>query len=173
MRRVRGVSSSSYPRSPLQGSTTPCTQLCSPPTLLTRAGLHAVGRVTFCHRVLFQKALPGAVHGAILADAPGLGKSITTIALLRALYRCEGERLKCLLVCPATMVESWGSELRKWLHQRELPFRLLGGGEKSRGSNANEVLDFGQSKHVALLVASYESIVHEKCVAAHLSRGRL
>jgi len=57
-------------------------------------------------------------RGSILADEMGLGKTISTIALLATLYTTARETEQrlgpTLVVCPATMVNQWKSELQLW-----------------------------------------------------------
>ncbi len=54
--------------------------------------------------VRFLKTMPSV----LLADAPGLGKTIQTIAALESL---EG---KVLVLCPNSLKYSWAEELKKW-----------------------------------------------------------
>ncbi|KAJ1272313.1 hypothetical protein BS78_06G192700 [Paspalum vaginatum] len=55
-----------------------------------------------------------SIGGAILADEMGLGKTVqavTYLTLLRHLYNDPGPHL---IVCPASVLENWERELRKW-----------------------------------------------------------
>ncbi|KAF0893409.1 hypothetical protein E2562_024221 [Oryza meyeriana var. granulata] len=55
-----------------------------------------------------------SIGGAILADEMGLGKTVqavTYLTLLRHLYSDPGPHL---IVCPASVLENWERELRKW-----------------------------------------------------------
>jgi SWI/SNF-related matrix-associated actin-dependent regulator 1 of chromatin subfamily A len=49
--------------------------------------------------------------GALLADEPGIGKTIQAIGVINALPELE----KILIVCPATLRLNWRRELEKWL----------------------------------------------------------
>jgi SWI/SNF-related matrix-associated actin-dependent regulator 1 of chromatin subfamily A len=49
--------------------------------------------------------------GTLLADEPGVGKTIQAIGVINALPELE----KVLIVCPATMRLQWRRELEKWL----------------------------------------------------------
>ncbi|XP_039819358.1 protein CHROMATIN REMODELING 19-like isoform X3 [Panicum virgatum] len=55
-----------------------------------------------------------SIGGAILADEMGLGKTVqavTYLTLLRHLYNDPGPHL---IVCPASVLENWERELKKW-----------------------------------------------------------
>lgn len=51
-------------------------------------------------------------HLALLADEMGLGKTAQT---LHAIQRCEADRLRTLVICPASATGVWRSEARRWL----------------------------------------------------------
>ncbi|KAL8724395.1 MAG: hypothetical protein Q9166_007975 [cf. Caloplaca sp. 2 TL-2023] len=59
--------------------------------------------------------------GAILADEMGLGKTLQTIALLWTLLKQSpygnGSSVikKARIICPATLINNWRKEIRKWL----------------------------------------------------------
>ncbi len=58
----------------------------------------------------FQKVGAAFLHampGALLADAPGLGKTLQVIA-------SSGECEKILVFCPASLKYSWEAEIKKW-----------------------------------------------------------
>ena len=46
----------------------------------------------------------------ILADEPGLGKTVMAISLIN-----KNKHKKIIIVCPATLKENWAIECRKWL----------------------------------------------------------
>ena len=70
-------------------------------------------------RFIWQR-LGEAGRGAILADECGLGKTLTAIASLAALMG-EGvtapkyRSCRSVIVCPATLVNQWAEEIRRWL----------------------------------------------------------
>jgi len=48
--------------------------------------------------------------GALLADDMGLGKTVQSIAVIETLAKSQ----KTLIVCPASLISNWESEIRKW-----------------------------------------------------------
>lgn len=55
---------------------------------------------------------------AFLADDPGTGKTLQSIAALEAAHRQEAPAWPVVVVCPATLVLNWGREVDKWLPGR-------------------------------------------------------
>ncbi|KAG0573239.1 hypothetical protein KC19_VG161000 [Ceratodon purpureus] len=54
------------------------------------------------------------VGGAILADEMGLGKTVQAVAFLALLKHLDGDPGPHLLVAPASLLENWLREIRKW-----------------------------------------------------------
>ncbi|ESQ33096.1 hypothetical protein EUTSA_v10003689mg [Eutrema salsugineum] len=54
------------------------------------------------------------IEGAILADEMGLGKTIQAITYLTLLNHLNNDPGPHLIVCPASVLENWERELRKW-----------------------------------------------------------
>nr|ADQ43195.1 unknown [Schrenkiella parvula] len=59
--------------------------------------------------LLYKKGIEG-----ILADEMGLGKTIQAITYLTLLNRLNNDPGPHLVVCPASVLENWERELRKW-----------------------------------------------------------
>ena len=83
----------------------------------------------------FQKA--GIAYGAarnnvLIADQPGLGKTIQAIGIVNVdLDRLPAkERYRWLIICPASMRLTWKAEIEKWLVCK-LPVHVIDGGKKS------------------------------------------
>ncbi|XP_041010349.1 protein CHROMATIN REMODELING 19 [Juglans microcarpa x Juglans regia] len=60
--------------------------------------------------LLYQKG----IGGAILADEMGLGKTIQAITYLTLLKHLNNDPGPHLIVCPASVLENWERELKKW-----------------------------------------------------------
>jgi SWI/SNF-related matrix-associated actin-dependent regulator 1 of chromatin subfamily A len=60
--------------------------------------------------LLYQKS----IGGAILADEMGLGKTIQAITYLTLLKHLHNDPGPHLIVCPASVLENWERELKKW-----------------------------------------------------------
>ncbi|KAL3652887.1 Protein CHROMATIN REMODELING 19 [Castilleja foliolosa] len=54
------------------------------------------------------------IGGAILADEMGLGKTVQAITYLTLMKHLEDDPGPHLIVCPASVLENWERELRKW-----------------------------------------------------------
>ncbi|CAH2045776.1 unnamed protein product [Thlaspi arvense] len=54
------------------------------------------------------------IEGAILADEMGLGKTIQAITYLTLLNHLNNDPGPHMVVCPASVLENWERELRKW-----------------------------------------------------------
>ncbi|XWS34406.1 hypothetical protein CRYUN_Cryun21dG0035800 [Craigia yunnanensis] len=54
------------------------------------------------------------IGGAILADEMGLGKTIQAITYLSLLKHLKNDPGPHLIVCPASLLENWERELKKW-----------------------------------------------------------
>ncbi|KAL6350115.1 hypothetical protein AAG906_004053 [Vitis piasezkii] len=54
------------------------------------------------------------IGGAILADEMGLGKTIQAITYLTLLKHMDNDPGPHLVVCPASVLENWERELKKW-----------------------------------------------------------
>ncbi|KAL8868841.1 MAG: hypothetical protein Q9174_004720 [Haloplaca sp. 1 TL-2023] len=105
-------------------------------------------------------------RGAILADEMGLGKTLQTIALLLMLLKHSpsghGSIIKkALIVCPATLINNWKKEFRKWLGLDRIGVLVADG--KSRISH------FTHGKSYSVMIVSYEKL---RTIQADLVKGQ-
>ncbi|KAL8651023.1 MAG: hypothetical protein Q9226_004890 [Calogaya cf. arnoldii] len=106
-------------------------------------------------------------QGAILADEMGLGKTLQTIALLWTLLKQSpygnGSTVikKALIVCPATLINNWRKEIRKWLGLDRIG--VLVADAKTRISH------FTHGKSYSIMIVSYERL---RSIQAELAKGQ-
>lgn len=106
-------------------------------------------------------------QGAILADEMGLGKTLQTIALLWTLLKQspygDGSTVikKALIVCPATLINNWRKEIRKWLGLDRIG--VLVADAKTRISH------FTHGKSYSIMIISYERL---RTIQAELAKGQ-
>ncbi|EHA8586496.1 protein CHROMATIN REMODELING 19 [Cocos nucifera] len=60
--------------------------------------------------LLYRKS----IGGAILADEMGLGKTVQAVTYLTLLKHLDNDPGPHLIVCPASVLENWERELRRW-----------------------------------------------------------
>ena len=101
--------------------------------------------------------------GCILSHEPGLGKTLTSLALVHTLLRqsprgVSGGRgliRRVAVACPASLCDNWAAEVQKWLGTERMRCLVL------RGSGAEAASDVGAFKAgcaTPLLIASYETL---------------
>ncbi|MCJ1463034.1 alpha-1,6-mannosyltransferase [Pseudocyphellaria aurata] len=82
------------------------------------------GRAVYYNTVSGQKQIrpPKVFRGGLLTDAPGLGKSLSIIALIASTKESQGEThnhsdflTTTLLVVPKTLIQTWTDELKRHL----------------------------------------------------------
>jgi DNA repair and recombination protein RAD54B len=99
--------------------------------------------------------------GAILSHEPGLGKTLTALALVHTLHRQsprggKGLIRRVVVACPASLCDNWAAEVQKWLGAERLRCLVL-----RRGSGAEAASDVGAFRAgvaTPLLIASYETL---------------
>lgn len=98
-------------------------------------------------------------RGAILADEMGLGKSLQAIALIWTLLKQSprGPSMvrKAVIVCPASLVQNWVNEVKKWLgFDRLHPVAVTSGSSTYESKEA--LASFIDGSVRRLLIISYE-----------------
>ncbi|KAA1109121.1 hypothetical protein PGT21_033424 [Puccinia graminis f. sp. tritici] len=111
----------------------------------------------------------------ILGDEMGLGKTLQTLALLVHLKEgttLGGSQLPHLIICPLSVLSSWGNEIKRWTNLSFINFHgtharrksimtsLIGLGVKAPGKGSPD-----------LVVASYESYQAEESWFKHRAWG--
>lgn len=103
-------------------------------------------------RWLYAAATRG---GGILADDPGLGKTLQAIATVEALIS-SGWARRVLVVAPANLLANWQMEFRRWLGRSPLNIVVAGAGEAGLRDElkfsqlASPMDDAGQRGHLVL-----------------------
>ena len=104
----------------LSGDGSPGVAVVVDPFIAGKLRPHQREGVRWMYRVLHGLEPDAGAHtGCLLADDMGLGKSLQSIALVWTMLK-QGPRgvptaKRVLVVCPASLVGSWGAEFNKWL----------------------------------------------------------
>lgn len=111
---------------------------------------------------LWMKTLAAYGFGGILADDMGLGKTLQVITYLQSEYEEKGScQRPHLIICPASLVYNWESELQRFAPQ--LPVRVIAGtaAERKREIEAVEDGDICITSYELLRrdVVQYENII--------------
>ncbi|PXF48375.1 DNA repair and recombination protein RAD54B [Gracilariopsis chorda] len=143
------------------------------PYLARRMRAHQKDGVMFLYRcVTGMLAVDDTTRqGAILADEMGLGKSLQAIALIWTLLK-QGPTgfplvKKAIVVCPASLVNNWVNEVKKWLGPERLePIGVESGNSSFESKQGLAAFVNGNVKK--LLIISYEMF---RSYAEHLYRS--
>ena len=101
-------------------------------------GLHAELREYQKRGYLWMKTLAEYGFGGILADDMGLGKTLQVITYLQSEFEEKGRAQRPhLIVCPASLVYNWESELQRFAP--ELPVRTIAGTAAERKSEIDDI----------------------------------
>ncbi|KAF6257532.1 P-loop containing nucleoside triphosphate hydrolase protein [Scenedesmus sp. NREL 46B-D3] len=99
------------------------------------------------------------MYGAVLADGMGLGKTFQTIASLYSLLTkgINGQPTcrKPLILCPTSLVQNWGKELKLWLGERVVPVVVDDTRADHVKKSFQEFRAFGHGGKPKVLVMSY------------------
>jgi SNF2 family DNA or RNA helicase len=130
------------------------------PALSARLRPHQREGVSFLYECVM--GLRGPHTGCLLCDEMGVGKTLQVIALLWTLLRQSPAGggapavKRAIVVCPASLVSSWRSEVRKWLGPGKLGVAAIPGGPKAKAAFAAWAAR-GQVR-APLCVTSYETL---------------
>ncbi|KAH8739644.1 DNA repair protein RAD54-like [Cryptosporidium ryanae] len=97
-------------------------------------------------------------NGCILADDMGLGKTLQSITILWTLlnqgFDGKPSVRKAVVVCPASLVKNWSSEIDKWLQGK---CKCTAVAEKDREKVISSFAGFKYDMASRILIASYET----------------
>ena len=146
------------------------------PCISARLRPHQREGVAFLYECVM--GLRGPHTGCLLCDDMGLGKTLQLVALLWTLLKqspAGGGAVpavrRALVVCPASLVATWRSEVRKWLGPTRLGVAAIGGGPKARAAFAAWAAR-GQTAQ-PLCITSYETLRACAAEAAAAAPGLL
>jgi DNA repair and recombination protein RAD54B len=95
-------------------------------------------------------------QGAILADDMGLGKTLQAIALIWTLlkqnpiYEASPVAKKIVVVCPASVVNNWRKEFRKWLGIDRIGVFVV--------KKNSRISDFTKGRAYNVMIVSYDKL---------------
>ncbi|KAH7647162.1 DNA repair RAD54-like [Cryptosporidium bovis] len=97
-------------------------------------------------------------NGCILADDMGLGKTLQSITILWTLlnqgFDGKPSVRKAVVVCPASLVKNWASEIDKWLQGK---CKCTAVAERDREKVISSFAGFKYDMNSRILIASYET----------------
>lgn len=100
----------------------------------------------------FLRALPAA----LLADVPGLGKTLQTFACF------EDEPGQILILVPASLKFNWGDELKKWLPGEEKSCIVIHGDKQTRTQQwVKATKGLSGKPPPKWVIANYELLLHD------------
>ncbi|GIX62902.1 SWI2/SNF2-containing protein RAD54 [Babesia caballi] len=97
-------------------------------------------------------------QGCILADDMGLGKTLQSITVMWTLLKQGPGGMpaarKCAIICPASLVNNWESEINKWL-KGKCPCTAVADGVREKVVSKFTGFKYDRKSHV--IIASYET----------------
>ncbi|CAA7391173.1 unnamed protein product [Spirodela intermedia] len=94
------------------------------------------------------------IGGAILADEMGLGKTVQAVTYLNLLKHLDNDPGPHLIVCPASLLENWERELKKWCPSFSI-ILFHGAGRTAYSKELNSLGKAGLSPPFNVLVTCY------------------
>ena len=128
-----------------------------PRLLCTRAS-----QVLKPHQLEGVRWLYAAAHGGggLLADDPGLGKTLQVISTIEALVH-DGTARTVLIVTPASLLANWAAEFRRWLGATEHRLKvthLKPGDANVKMTSQLELLGQTVAPEHSIVLISYEGL---------------
>jgi len=131
---------------------------------------------------LYPFQVPGrdfmvAAQFALLGDEMGSGKTLQTLAALRAVDKTSGNAYPALVVCPNSTKRNWAREIRKWLPEAT-PVVIDGSAAKRRKQieaaadvpNAVVIMNI-ESVRLHSRLSAYGSVRLKKCAECDPTAG--
>ncbi|KAK6464988.1 P-loop containing nucleoside triphosphate hydrolase protein [Scheffersomyces coipomensis] len=134
------------------------------PHLASKLRPHQVEAVTFLYECLMGfRDYKGT--GSLLADEMGLGKTLTTIALIWTLYKQSPFKRqpkpiinKILICCPATLINNWRNEFKKWLGLNKIGILDFNSLNVNNEKEKQNIISFGKFNIYQVLIINYEKV---------------
>ncbi|KAK6204277.1 P-loop containing nucleoside triphosphate hydrolase protein [Scheffersomyces amazonensis] len=134
------------------------------PQLALKLRPHQVEAVKFLYEcVMGFKDFKG--NGGLLADEMGLGKTLTTISLIWTLYKQNPFKnqtkpiiKKVLVCCPATLINNWRNEFKKWLGLNKIGILDFNSLNVNTEKEKQNIISFGKYNIYNVLIINYEKI---------------
>ncbi|CAA6655805.1 unnamed protein product [Spirodela intermedia] len=101
--------------------------------------------------LLYRKRIGGGAH---LADEMGLGKTVQAVTYLNLLKHLDNDPGPHLIVCPASLLENWERELKKWCPSFSI-ILFHGAGRTAYSKELNSLGKAGLSPPFNVLVTCY------------------
>jgi len=133
------------------------TAVVADPFLVRRMRPHQREGLAFLYAAVTGARTPGQT-GCVLAHEMGLGKTLTSLALMWTLLRQgpAGRPLgrRTVVACPSSLVENWAAEARKWLGDERFKVIALRPG----GDGPAAIAGFLHGGVHPCMIASYEAL---------------
>jgi SNF2 family DNA or RNA helicase len=124
------------------------------PFIQNKLRSYQIEGVKFMYDCISGKKVPG-YNGCILADSMGLGKTLSTLTLLYTLTKKNASYTsgikKGIIICPATLIENWESEVYKWFGNKLACTVCIG----NKNAKTKKIEQFIKT-NIPLLIISYE-----------------
>jgi DNA repair and recombination protein RAD54B len=105
------------------------------PLIVKKLNPHQVVGAEWLLDRMYGKNIPdeGGLHtGAILADEMGLGKTLTSLCVMWSIVNSKTRKCRGIIVAPASLVDNWLHEIKKWIGSTVYPLTIRSGSDVSK-----------------------------------------